>query len=107
LQDLTDEFAAPSDTIWRKLNLLFSAMIAVVVGVTLLYKALPATRDKEAQDRHIAELQKAIAEAEMTNQRRTREVEALQRDPEYAGIIARDKLGLMKDGETILRLEKK
>jgi cell division protein FtsB len=41
----------------------------------------------------------------MQNKRLTRVVDALQRDPEYVGIIARDRLGLMRDGETILRLD--
>ena len=34
-----------------------------------------------------------------------REIGWLQNDPEYLAVIARDKLDLMKDGETILRVE--
>ncbi len=80
-------------------------MIVVVVGVSVLYPAMPVTEEKAQQDEHIAKLQGAIDSADMRNRRLTKEVDALQRDPEYAGIIARDRLNLMKDGETILRLE--
>ena len=34
-----------------------------------------------------------------------REVQLLQNDPEYLELVARDKLDLMKDGETIFRLQ--
>ena len=37
--------------------------------------------------------------------RQTREVNLLRTDSEYLETIARDRLDLMKDGETIFRLE--
>ena len=37
--------------------------------------------------------------------RNTREAELLKLDPEYAGLIARDRLDLMKEGETIYRFD--
>ena len=80
-------------------------MIAVVVGVTLLYQAMPVDDDKATQDRDIAKLHAAIAGAEMTNKRLMRERDALIQDSEYAGLLARDRLNLMRDGETILRVD--
>ena len=80
-------------------------MIAIVVSVTVLFQAMPVTEEKAQQDEHIAKLQSAIDSADMRNRRLAKEVDALQRDPEYSGIIARDRLNLMKEGETILRLE--
>ncbi len=82
-------------------------MIAIVVGVTVLYQAMPVDDVKANQDQQIAKLQAAIDAADMTNNRLMREVDALQRDPEFAGMMARDRLGLMRDGETILRVEGK
>ena len=98
MHDLTDELSSPRETIWPKLNLLFGAMIVVVVG---------ENGEKVNQDNHIKALQVAIDAADLTNKRLAREVTALQRDPEYAGMIARDRLDLMKEGETILRPEVK
>ncbi len=37
--------------------------------------------------------------------RHEREENLLRRDPEYVGMIARDHLDLMKEGETIYRLD--
>jgi cell division protein FtsB len=110
LNDLTEELSSPRETIWPKLNLLFGAMIVVVVGITLLYQTTSVVGEngeKVGQDKHIKALQGAIDAADLTNKRLAREVTALQRDPEYAGMIARDRLDLMKEGETILRPEVK
>jgi cell division protein FtsB len=105
LHDLADELSSPSDKIWSKLNLLFGSMIAVVVGVTILYQSMPVSDEKKSQEEYISKLAAEIEVADMQNKRLTRVVDALQRDPEYVGIIARDRLGLMRDGETILRLD--
>lgn len=80
-------------------------MIAIVVGVTILFQTLPVTDEKDAQDKHIAKLDAALDNAEMTKNRLAREVEAIKLDPEYAGMIARDRLNLMREGETILRID--
>jgi cell division protein FtsB len=37
-------------------------------------------------------------------QRHLHEENLLKHDPEYVGIIARDRLDLMKDGETVYRI---
>lgn len=82
-------------------------MIAIVVGVTFLYQAMPVDAEKANQDKEIGNLLAAIDVADMTNKRLEREKDALMRDPEYAGMVARDRLNLMRDGETILRVESK
>ncbi len=82
-------------------------MIAIVVGVTVLYQAMPVDAEKANQDKEIGNLLAAIDVADMTNKRLEREKDALMRDPEYAGMVARDRLNLMRDGETILRVESK
>ena len=52
------------------------------------------------------EEEKAKLNAEVLLQKkREREVTLLQTDPGYVEIIARDKLGVMKEGETIIRLD--
>lgn len=107
MQDLSEEFTSSGDKIWPKLNLLFGAMIALVIGVTVLYRTMPVVSEKASQDARIAKLEEAIDKAEMTNKRLVREVDALHRDPEYAGIVARDRLNLVREGETILRIEPK
>jgi len=53
--------------------------------------------DLARQKDRLAELQKLAAD-------RDQEVHLLQSDPEYLEIYAREKLDMMKDGETIFRL---
>ena len=54
-------------------------------------------QDLAAQQQHLADLKKKSLEHEQ-------EVKLLQNDPQYLEIIAREKLDLMKPGETIFRL---
>jgi cell division protein FtsB len=53
--------------------------------------------DLASQEERLADLKKKTADHDQ-------EVKLLQTDPQYLEIIARDKLDLMKEGETIFRL---
>ena len=53
----------------------------------------------------IDNLQAQVNEQRLLLARQTREVSLLQTDPAYLETIARDRLDLMKDGETIFHLE--
>jgi cell division protein FtsB len=46
-----------------------------------------------------------LADEQLTKARRQREVHLLKNDSEYVEIIARDRIGVMKEGETIYRLD--
>ena len=78
-------------------------MIAVVVGVTVLYQSMPVSEEKKNQEEHIAKLATAIEVADMQNKRLSKLLTAMDTDPELVGIMARDRLNLMREGETILR----
>jgi cell division protein FtsB len=82
-------------------------LIATIFGVTVLYRSLPWVKEKAAQDARIAELAAKVDEAEILCKRLTRESRLLATDSEYAGIIARDKLKLMRTGETIFQIDAK
>jgi cell division protein FtsB len=53
----------------------------------------------------IDNLQAQVNDQKMLLARQTREVNLLKTDPIYLETIARDRLDLMKEGETIFRLE--
>lgn len=57
--------------------------------------------------RHHSELEKSKELATIDQHRLLREKNLLKTDPEYIENIARDKLDLMKPGETIYRLDNK
>ncbi|HEY2125004.1 MAG TPA: septum formation initiator family protein, partial [Chthoniobacterales bacterium] len=53
----------------------------------------------------IDRLQAQVGEQKGLLSRQTREIDLLKTDPTYLETIARDRLDLMKEGETIFRLE--
>jgi len=92
-------------TVWQRLNtiLRFFLVIAVVLVIVSLF--LPPYK-KLAQSRsEIESLQTQVNEQKTLLARQTREVNLLKTDPTYLETLARDRLDLMKEGETIFRLE--
>lgn len=83
-------------------------MIFLICLAGLLFIAFwfyPEIRRSEGLN---AQLQKKLDEkaaAQLQSKRYEREVHLLQTDPEYIETIARDKLDMMKDGETVIRLD--
>lgn len=92
-------------SIWQRLNhvlrvLLFLAAALVVVSLFLPpYKKLVQSRGE------LDTLQAQVTEQKTFLARQTREVNLLKTDPGYLETIARDRLEVMKEGETIFRLD--
>ncbi len=100
-----EEYDQPSVTIWHKVNrllwvLLMLTMVGVIIGA-FLPQLQKQRSEREERDRlhHLIEEQRAL------HSRYERQISWLEHDPEYLSIIARDKLDMMKDGETILRVD--
>ena len=91
--------------VWHYLNrfmVLIILLVASAFGVLTFYPAW--IRRDELVGQLEAEQAKLAAE-QLLQKQRSREVNLLQTDPEYVETIARDKLGVMKPGETIYRLD--
>jgi len=92
-------------TIWQRMNhvlrvLLFVAMWLLIISFFLPpYKRL--NRNRAETDQLLAQ----VTEEKLLLARQTKQVALLKSDPTYLETIARDKLDLMKEGETIFRLE--
>jgi cell division protein FtsB len=92
-------------SVWQRLNsilrvLLVAAAVLVIVSLFLPpYKKLTQSRSE------IENLQSQVNDQKMLLARQTREVNLLKTDPTYLETMARDRLDLMKEGETIFRLE--
>jgi cell division protein FtsB len=92
-------------TVWQRLNtvLRFFLVIASVLVIVSLF--LPPYK-KLSQSRSVIEnLQTQVNEQKTLLARQTREVNLLKTDSTYLETLARDRLDLMKEGETIFRLE--
>lgn len=92
-------------TIWQRLNSVLRVLLILALLLVIVSLFLPQSK-KLAQSRaEIEKLQDQVGEQKLLLARQTREVNLLKTDPAYLETIARDRLDLMKEGETIFRLE--
>ena len=92
-------------TVWQRLNSVLRVLLGLVLALVIVSLFLPQSK-KLAQSRaEIDRLQGEVTEQKILLARQTREVNLLKTDPTYLETMARDRLDLMKEGETIFRLE--
>ena len=91
--------------IWDKLTtavkLLF--IVASLLAVAVWY--LPVIKQNERMRSEILRLQQNVATEEETARQIKVQIEALRNDPETVERYAREKLGLARAGETVIRFE--
>ncbi len=92
-------------SIWQQLNRVLRALLAIAVILVVVSLFLPQHKRLRQSRGEIENLQAQVTEQKMLLARQTREVNLLKTDPVYLETIARDRLDLMKEGETIFRLE--
>lgn len=91
--------------VWHKANRFILVLIVLgFIGVAL-FAFLPEISRHKNLASQLEREREALAREELVKRQRLREVNLLQHDPEYVEIIARDRLGVMKEGETIFRLD--
>lgn len=90
---------------WHHLNRLLMVLI-VFAGVLFIGLMLyPEWKHRNQLSQKLEEEQAKLRAEQLLQKKREREVDLLQTDPGYIETIARDKLGVMKEGETIFRLD--
>jgi cell division protein FtsB len=90
---------------WSTVNRLLAAVVVLATLVALALWILPEIGKRNALARALEEKQADLAAGQSTRKQRERERFLLENDTEYIEAIARDKLDLMKEGETIFRLD--
>ena len=95
----------PSGGIWHSLNRLLFVLIVLVVAMIAAYRFLPEVSKRRDQQTRVDQLKAEVERERQMLVRNLRGEELLKHDPEYVGLVARDRLDLMKEGETIYRLE--
>jgi cell division protein FtsB len=92
-------------TIWQRLNRILRLLLFVAGWLVVISLFVPPYKRMQAARSEIDGLQTQVNEQKMILGRQTREVNLLKTDATYLETIARDRLDLMKEGETIFRLE--
>lgn len=91
--------------VWHYLNRFLTVLI-VLAGVLFIALSLyPEWRHRNQLAAQLEDEQDKLRAEQLLQKKREREVNLLQTDPAYVETIARDKLGVMKEGETIFRLD--
>ena len=91
--------------IWDKLTkaVVFLLIIAALLAVAVWY--LPLIKQNERMRSEILRLEDEVTKEEKVAMRRKVAIDALRNDPETVERYAREKLGLARPGETIIRFE--
>ena len=100
------DFRARRDaTIWQRLNSILRVLLVVAIVLVIVSLFLPPYKKLRQSRGEIEILQNQVNDQKMLLARQTREVNLLKTDPTYLETLARDRLDLMKEGETIFRLD--
>ncbi|MEI6715058.1 MAG: septum formation initiator family protein [Verrucomicrobiota bacterium] len=91
--------------VWVSLNRLVAALIVALVASTLVVRYLPETSRRNEIQARIQDLETKAAQLRGTLQQHERQERLLRTSPEYLSLIARDRLDLMQEGETLFRFE--
>ena len=92
-------------TVWQRLNRVLKVLLFVAFWLVVVSLFVPPYQKLQQSRAEIDNLQGQVNEQKMLLARQTREVNLLKTDTTYLETIARDRLDLMKEGETIFRLE--
>jgi len=90
---------------FHTLNRLLILVIIVALCAGAVITSIPIFKQYRDQNEKISQFQKELAREKAFYARRVREEQLLKNDPAYLEIISRDRLDVMKPGETIIRLE--
>jgi cell division protein FtsB len=92
-------------TVWQRLNSVLRVLLVVAALLVIVSLFAPPYKKLTQSRSEIENLQSQVNDQKMLLARATREVNLLKTDPGYLETLARDRLDLMKEGETIFRLE--
>jgi len=90
---------------WHRINKVLTALVVLGVFLGIGVMFYPVWHKRQDMRARVAALtqEKAEKSAQLASARR--ELDLLKNDPEYVETVARDRLNVMKPGETIFRVE--
>jgi len=92
-------------TVWQRLNSVLRVLLVIAFALVIVSLFLPQAKKLSHSRGEIGALQAQVNDQKILLARQTREVNLLKTEPTYLETMARDRLDLMKEGETIFRLE--
>jgi cell division protein FtsB len=87
------------------LNRIVYLLIIIASFILLICWFLPLVKEQQRQQRALQALKQQVEQERAKYNKESKKLTLLQNDPAYTELLARDKLDLMKPGETIFRLD--
>lgn len=101
-----DDYDQPKgDRIRSLLNKVLYLLVFVAAFILLVCWFLPLVREQQRQQHALQVLKQQVEQEKVSYNKQTKKLALLQNDPAYIELLARDKLDLMKPGETIFRMD--
>lgn len=104
-QSYGDFRARREATVWQRLNRILRVLLVLAIWLVIVSLFVPPYKKLMQSRAEIDNLQVQVNEQQSLLAHQTREVNLLKTDATYLETIARDRLDLMKEGETVFRLE--
>ena len=95
----------PHVSIWQRINRLLWALLILTMVAFIIGSFLPELEKQRTEREARNRLHRLIDEQRALHSRYERQIGWLQNDPEYLATLVRDKFDMMREGETILRVE--
>jgi cell division protein FtsB len=105
MRSLAEARRTSDPSFWNALNRVLLALVIVSGIASLVLWFYPEIVRRDQMARNLLREQQELAGQQALRKQREREVYLLENDKEYIETIARDKLDMMKEGETIFRLD--
>ena len=103
--DYNDFRARREATVWQRWNRVLLTLLLLAVWLVIVSLFVPPYKKLRMGQAEIEKLQTQRNEQQALLSKQTRQVNLLKTDPAYLETIARDRLDLMKEGETVFRIE--
>jgi cell division protein FtsB len=92
-------------TLWQRLNRVLRLLLGIAIWLVIVSLFVPPYKKLTQSRSEIDALLAQVGDQKTLLARQTREINLLKTDPTYLETITRDRLDMMKEGETIFRLE--
>jgi cell division protein FtsB len=103
--DYNDFRARREASVWQRWNRVLLTLLFLAAWLVIISLFVPPYKKLKLGHDDIDKLETQRDEQQALLAKQTREVNLLKNDPVYLETIARDRLDLMKDGETVFRVE--
>jgi cell division protein FtsB len=99
-------FDQPRDD-WIRLflNRIVYLLIIIAAFILLICWFLPLVKEQQRQQRALQALKQQVEQERAKYNKESKKLTLLENDPAYTELLARDKLDMMKPGETIFRMD--